>query len=78
MKKIEILGTGCPTCVKLEKLTDQAAKEMGIEYNIEKVTEIDKIIDYGVMYTPALVVDGEVKSTGKLPSLDKLKELIGG
>ncbi len=76
MKEIKILGTGCQKCNKLEELSKKAAEESGIEFSIEKVEEINKIMDYGVMTTPALVVDGEVKIAGKVPSLDELKKLI--
>jgi small redox-active disulfide protein 2 len=76
MKKLQILGTGCPKCRKLTELTEQAAKQAGIEYELEKVTEIDRIVDFGVMTTPALVVDGEVKVAGRLPAMNELIELI--
>jgi small redox-active disulfide protein 2 len=76
MYKIEILGTGCAKCNKLEELSKQAADEMPIAYEVSKVKEINKIMEYGVMITPALVVNGEVKSAGKLPSLDEIKMLI--
>jgi len=76
MYRIEILGTGCAKCNKLEELSKQAADEMGIAYEVSKVKEINKIMEYGVMITPALVVNGEVKSAGKLPSLDEIKKLI--
>lgn len=76
MYRIEILGTGCAKCNKLEELSKQAADEMGITYEVSKVKEINKIMEYGVMITPALVVNGVVKSAGKLPSLDEIKKLI--
>jgi small redox-active disulfide protein 2 len=76
MKKIQILGTGCPKCKKLTENTEAAAKELGIEYEIEKVTDITKIMDFGVMMTPALAVDGEVKVVGKVASVEEIKELI--
>jgi small redox-active disulfide protein 2 len=76
MKKIEILGTGCPKCKKLEELTREAADEIGVECDIVKVEDIQKIMAYGVMMTPALVVDGKVKITGKVPSVDELKKFI--
>lgn len=76
MYRIEILGTGCAKCNKLEELSKQAADEMGIAYEISKVKEINKIMEYGVMITPALVVNGTVKSAGKLPSLEEIKKLI--
>lgn len=76
MKKIQILGTGCPKCMKLEELSRKAADELGIEYEVEKVKEIKQIMDFGVMMTPALVVDGEVKVAGRVPSLDEIKNYI--
>ncbi len=76
MKQIAILGTGCPKCKKLTEQTQQAAGELGLECNIEKVEDIQKIMAYGVMMTPALVVDGKVMITGKVPSVDELKKLI--
>jgi len=77
VKDLKILGTGCPKCDKLAKETRQAAEELGVPYELEKVTEINDITRYGVMMTPALVVDGEVKCVGKVPSIGELKELIG-
>lgn len=77
MKKIEILGTGCAKCNNLEELTKKAADSLGTEYKLEKVTDIQKIMGYGVMTTPALVVDGIVKSAGRVPSIDEIKKLIG-
>ena len=75
-KKIQILGTGCPKCRKLEEIVRAAASELGLECVIEKVTEITEIIRFGVMTTPGLVVDGEVKTSGGVPPLEKVKELI--
>ncbi|MBN1570198.1 MAG: TM0996/MTH895 family glutaredoxin-like protein [Acidobacteria bacterium] len=74
--KIQILGTGCPKCKKLAETAETAAKELGLDYELEKVTEIDKILAYGVMMTPGLAVDGEVKSVGKVPSLDEVKKML--
>ena len=76
MTKIQVLGTGCPKCKKLAELADAAAKEMGIEYELEKVTDINDIMAFGVMMTPALAVDGQVKVTGKVPSSDEIKTLL--
>lgn len=76
MKKIEILGTGCKKCNDLTELTQKTADSMQIEYEIEKVTDILKIIEYGVVATPALVVDGEVKISGKIPSVDDIKKYL--
>lgn len=75
--KIQILGTGCPKCNKLAERAEQAAEAMGTSYTLEKVTDINEIVAMGVMMTPALVVDGEVKLTGKVPSVDDLKFYLG-
>jgi len=77
MKKIQILGTGCPKCKKLAANAEAAAQALGLEYEIEKVTDINEIMKAGVMMTPALVVDGNVKSAGKVPSADDIKKLLG-
>ena len=76
MKKLQILGTGCPKCKKLAENTEAAAKDLGIEYEIEKVTDINEIMNFGVMMTPALAVDNEVKIVGKVPSADEIKRLL--
>ncbi len=76
MKKIQILGTGCPKCKKLAENAEIAAKALGIEYEIEKVTDINEIMKFGVVMTPALAVDGEVKFVGKVPSPDEIKGLL--
>ncbi|MBW7990430.1 MAG: thioredoxin family protein [Planctomycetes bacterium] len=77
MKKIQILGTGCPKCKKLAENAEAAAKDLGIEYDIEKVTNINEIMGFGVMMTPALAVDGEVKVVGKVLSPDEIKGMLG-
>ncbi len=76
MKKIQILGTGCPKCKKLGENAEEAAKDLGIEYEVEKVTNINEIMGFGVMVTPALVVDGDVKVVGKVPSPDEIKKML--
>jgi small redox-active disulfide protein 2 len=76
--KIEILGMGCATCNKLEDIVRLAIKETGVDAQIDHVKDIKQIMAYGVMTTPALVIDGKVKVTGKLPSLAEMKQLIGG
>lgn len=76
MKKLQILGAGCPKCQKLTEHAEKAAQALGIDYELEKVTEIDQIMSYGVMVTPALVVDGAVKVVGKVPSVEQLKAVI--
>ena len=76
MKKIQILGTGCPKCKKLAENAEAAAKELGAEYQIEKITDINEIMKFGVMMTPALAVDGQVKAVGKVPSPEQIKQLL--
>ncbi len=76
MKKIQILGTGCPKCKKLAENAEAAARELGIEYEIEKVTDINQIMKFGIMMTPAMAVDGKVKVTGKVPSADEIKTML--
>ena len=77
MKKLQILGTGCPKCNALAEAAKTAADELGLEYEIEKVTDIKTIMSFGVMTTPAVAVDGTVKVAGKLPSHAELKSLLG-
>jgi small redox-active disulfide protein 2 len=74
--KIEILGTGCPKCKKVNELVGEAVNELGMSAEIIKVTDINKIIDYGVMITPALVINGEVKVSGKIPEKEEIKKWI--
>jgi small redox-active disulfide protein 2 len=74
--KIEILGVGCPKCKQLTANADAAVKELNIQAEIGKVTDIDKITEFGVMMTPALVVDGTVVSAGKVLSKDEIKKII--
>ncbi|ADE36329.1 thioredoxin family protein [Methanohalophilus mahii] len=74
--KIEILGTGCAKCKKTFEVVEKAVKEAGIEAEITKVEDINSVMDYGVMVTPAVVVDGDVKIAGKIPSIDDVKEWI--
>jgi small redox-active disulfide protein 2 len=76
MKKIQILGTGCPKCKKLAENAEAAAKELGIEYQLEKVTQINDIMKMGVMITPALAIDGNVKVAGKVASQDEIKAML--
>ena len=76
MKTIQILGTGCPKCKKLAANAEAAAKALGIEYTIEKVTDITEIMKFGVMMTPALVVDGTVKVVGKVPDVEAIKAML--
>jgi small redox-active disulfide protein 2 len=74
--KIKILGSGCANCKKLFENTTTALKELGLEVEIEEVKDINQIIDYGVMKTPALVVDEKVKSSGRVLSSEEIKKLL--
>ncbi|MCX5804408.1 MAG: thioredoxin family protein [Proteobacteria bacterium] len=74
--KIQILGTGCQNCIKLAKNAEEAAKAKGADYEIEKVTDIKEIMGYGVMQTPALAIDGKVKSVGRVLSVEEIKKLL--
>jgi len=76
MKKIQILGTGCPKCKQLTANTEAAVKALGIEAQIEKVEKIQEILKFGVMTTPALVVDGQVKSVGKVLTPEQISEIL--
>ena len=77
MKTIQILGTGCPKCNKLAEVAEAAATELGVPFQIEKVTDIQKIMAFGVLMTPALAVDGVVKLAGHVPSTTEVKALLG-
>lgn len=74
--EIKILGTGCAKCKKLTEATELAAKDLGLTYNLEKITDLEQIMSYSVMSTPALVIDGVVKVAGRIPSHDDLKKLL--
>jgi small redox-active disulfide protein 2 len=74
--KIQILGTGCSKCKALTEAAETAAKGLGIAYEIEKITDIQKIMSFGVMMTPGLVVNGEVKCVGKIPDADEMKKFL--
>ncbi len=76
MKDIKILGTGCPKCEALAQNAQTAADQLGIEYDLEKVKDINQIMKFGVMSTPALVVDGKVVSTGKMLSPEQITDLL--
>ncbi|HHY03853.1 MAG TPA: thioredoxin family protein [Thermoanaerobacterales bacterium] len=73
---IKILGTGCPNCKRLEANTKEAVQQLGVDATIDKVTDVKQIVKYGVMKTPALVIDEEVKSTGKVLKVDEIKKLL--
>ena len=76
MKKIQILGTGCPKCKTLTANAEAAVKALGVEATVEKVEKIADIMKFNVMMTPALVVDGQVKSAGKLLSAEDIKKFL--
>ena len=76
MKKIQVLGTSCPKCKKLAENAETAAEALGIEYEIEKIKDINEIMRFGVMMTPALAVDGHVKIVGKVPSPEDIEKMI--
>ena len=76
MKKIQILGSGCSKCKAMTQNAENAAKELGLEYTLEKVTDIKEIMKFGVMTTPALVIDGQVKTAGKLLNIQEIKEML--
>ncbi len=76
MKHLLILGAGCSRCTKLYELTEQAAKEAGVAYEMNKVTDLKQIMALGVMMTPALAVNGTIKVAGRVPSLDDIKKLL--
>ncbi len=74
--QIKVLGPGCPKCKQLAELAEAAAKVLGAPYELVKVTDFKEIMAFGVMSTPALVVDGEVKAVGRVPSVDEIKKLL--
>jgi len=73
---LQILGPGCPKCRKLAETTEEAARSLGLEYRMEKITDIRAIIGFGVMTTPALAVDGVVKVSGKVPSAEEIRKIL--
>ena len=76
MKKLQILGAGCPKCNQLAAATEAAATALGIEFQLEKVTDLKQMMALGVVFTPALVVDGKVVLSGKVPSVEVIKKLM--
>jgi small redox-active disulfide protein 2 len=74
--KIEILGTGCAKCDKMEELVKLALEETGVNADVNHIRDIKKIMTYGVMTTPALVINGKVKAAGKLPSSEEIKKIL--
>ncbi len=76
MRKIQILGPGCPKCRKLAENAQAAVEQLEGDFEIEKITDINEIMQFGVMMTPALVIDGQVKTVGKVPSPDQIKQVL--
>ncbi|MCM8787463.1 MAG: thioredoxin family protein [Candidatus Omnitrophica bacterium] len=74
--KIEIVGPGCPRCIATEKNVKEAVKQLGIQAEITKVTNVAEFAKKGIMFTPAVVVDGEVKISGKIPTVDEVKKIL--
>lgn len=76
MKRIQILGSGCPNCKKLAENAEAAARGLGIQFVLQKVTDVNKIVELGAIMTPALVVDGELKVQGKILSVEEIQEIL--
>ena len=76
--RIQVLGTGCPKCRKVAELAETAVKELGLDAELVKVTDINEIVNFGVMMTPALAIDGDIKVSGKVPGLEQIKDWITG
>ncbi len=76
MRTLAILGTGCPRCQAMAENAEAAARELGIEYELLRVTDVEKIMDYDVLMTPALAIDGEVVVVGVVPTVEQIKELL--
>ncbi len=77
MKKLQILGPGCPKCEELAKRAAEAANALGLEFELEKIKDLNQMMSLGVFMTPALVVDGEVKVVGQVPSTEEIKKMLG-
>ena len=76
MKRVQVLGPGCPSCDQFCENAEAAVSGLGIEAMVEKITDIDRILEFDVLMTPALAVDGEVRAVGKVLSADEIKELL--
>jgi len=76
MTTLKVLGVGCAKCAELAANAEAAATQLGIDYTLEKITDINEMMTFGVMVTPALVVDGAVKAVGKVPSVDEIKAML--
>jgi len=76
MKTLQILGTGCAKCHLLADHAQAAARALGIEFELQRVTDLQRIMEFGVMVTPALAVDGQVKASGRVPSVEEIKAML--
>jgi small redox-active disulfide protein 2 len=76
VRKLQVLGTGCPACRRLAALVAQAATDLGLEFELEKIGDIDRILAFDVASTPALVIDGEVRCAGRVPSMNELRAML--
>ena len=76
MTSIKVLGSGCAKCTRLEKNVKKAVEELGIKADIEKVEDIGKIMEYGIMMTPGLIIDSEIKAVGRIPSVEEIKGML--
>ena len=76
MVKIEVLGTGCAKCKRLEKNAEKAVKELGLQAEVIKVEDFNEIVNRGIMMTPALFIDGEAKAVGRVPNVKEIKKLL--
>jgi small redox-active disulfide protein 2 len=76
MREIKILGTGCAKCTKLYEMVDRLCVELGLDYRMEKVSDVNEIISFGIMMTPGLVIDGVVKCSGKLPNTEDVRKWL--
>ncbi|MDI6902969.1 MAG: thioredoxin family protein [Methanocellales archaeon] len=74
--KIEVLGPGCPRCEMVKRNVKEALKELGIDADVEKVSDFAKMMEYGIMMTPALIIDNEIKCQGRIPSAEEIKEWL--
>jgi small redox-active disulfide protein 2 len=74
--RLQILGSGCPKCRLLAEHAERAARELGLDYELEKVTDLEKVLEFGIVATPALVVDGEIRVSGHVPTTARLKEML--
>lgn len=75
-KLIQVMGPGCPKCAKLKANAEEAVKQLGLDAQVEKVTDLNVMMGFGIMMTPALVVDGEVKSSGRVLSVEEVKRFL--